>query len=448
MRRGITGQLIEVRSRGLADGSEVRTYTDVTDSVQAQHALTAAKNETERANQAKTQFLSGLSHELRTPLNAILGFGQLLQQHPLAEAHRSPLHKMLHGARRVLRLINDVLDLAVVERGKLQVVQVPVAVRALLQSCLALLQPLADARRITLPLQAGVLQLAAGAERCTVLADPTRLKQVLLNLLSNAIKYTRPGGTVRVACRLAPAGPDEPARRRISIADGGPGLDAGQQARLFDPFERLGAAHGPVEGAGLGLAVSRSLVQAMGGHIGLDTAPGQGSTFWVDLPLGPAQALPLLPATAAATASANPGTSTRPSLLCSSDTVLYIEDNPVNVMLMEAMLALLGRPRVVVATTADDGLLQARTLQPTLTLLDIELPDRHGLDVLQRLQRQPACAGVPVLAVSANAMPADIAHGLAAGFAHYLTRPLELAQLRAAISATLAADKLTPLTAG
>ena len=188
--------MIEVRSRGLADGSEVRTCTDVTDSVQAQHALTAAKNEAERANQAKTQFLSGLSHELRPPLNAILGFGQLLQadlQHPLAEAHRSPLHKMLNGARRVLRLINDALDLAVVGRGKLQVVQVqvqvPVAVRALLQSCLALLQPLADARRITLPLQAGVLRLAAGAERCTVLADPTRLKQVLLNLLSNAIKY-------------------------------------------------------------------------------------------------------------------------------------------------------------------------------------------------------------------------------------------------------------------
>ena len=451
VRRGINGQLIEVRIRTLADGGQVRTYTDVTDSVQAQHALTAAKNEAERAHQAKTQFLSGLSHELRTPLNAILGFGQLLQadlQHPLAEAHRSPVHEMLNGARHVLHLINDVLDLAVVESGKLQVTPVPVAVQALLQSCLTLLQPLADARRISLPLQAGVLKLAPAAECCTVLADPTRLKQVLLNLLSNAIKYNRLGGTVRVACRPAPAGPEAQALLRISIADDGVGLDACQQARLFAPFERLGAAHGTVEGAGLGLAVSRSLVLAMGGHIGLDTVPGQGSTFWVDLPLAPAQALPLLPATSAPTASASPGTGARPTLLCSSDTVLYIEDNPVNVILMEAMLALLGRPRVVVATTAADGLLQARSLQPTLILLDIELPDMHGLDVLQQLQRQPACAGVPVLAVSANAMPADIAHGLAAGFAHYLTKPLELAQLRAAISATLAAAKPTSLAAG
>ena len=459
VRRGRSGRLMEVRIRYLADGSEVRTFTDVTDSVQAQHSLTATKNEAERANQAKTQFLSGLSHELRTPLNAILGFGQLLQAdllHPLAEAHRRPVHEMLNGARHVLRLINDVLDLAVVESGKLQITLAPVPVRALLHSCLALLQPLADARSIALPLATGALPTPAGMGVVTVLADHTRLKQVLLNLLSNAIKYNRMGGAVRVACTAAPAGPGGQRLLRISVADDGPGLDAGQQARLFDPFERLDAGRSTVEGAGLGLAVSRSLVQAMDGSIGMHSARGQGSTFWVDLPLSASQALPPVVAAelpsaqgggaeAAHATSPHPannatnGVATSPAVLSSLDTVLYIEDNPVNVLLMEAMLALLGRPQVVVATTADDGLLQAQTLQPTLILLDIELPDMHGHEVLRRLQSQPACADIPVLAVSANAMPADIGNALAAGFAHYLTKPLELAQLRYAITATLAA---------
>ncbi len=455
VRRGRSGQLMEVRIRALADGSEVRTFTDVTDSVQAQHALTTTKNEAERANQAKTQFLSGLSHELRTPLNAILGFGELLQadpQHPLAEAHRRPVHEMLNGARHLLRLINDVLDLAVVESGKLQITLTPVPVHTLLHSCLALLQPLADARSIALPLDAGALAMPAGAGPVTVLADHTRLKQVLLNLLSNAIKYNRVGGAVRVACAQPPAGPDGRHLLRISISDDGPGLDGGQQARLFDPFERLDASRSTVEGAGLGLAVSRSLVQAMDGRIGLDSARGHGSTFWVELPVGPNTGpntganpapypalQPLVQRSADSPRSAALHTSPAAAVLCSHDTVLYIEDNPVNVVLMEAMLALLGRPQVVVATTADDGLLQAQTLQPTLILLDIELPDMHGFEVLRRLQSQAACADIPVLAVSANAMPADINNGLAAGFAHYLTKPLELAQLRHAITTTLAA---------
>ena len=451
VRRSRSGQLMEVRIRYLADGSEVRTFTDVTDSVQAQHALTATKNEAERANQAKTQFLSGLSHELRTPLNAILGFGELLQadlQHPLAEAHRRPVHEMLNGARHLLRLINDVLDLAVVESGKLQITLAPVPVRTLLHSCLALLQPLAVARSIALPLDTGALTMPAGAGVVTVLADQTRLKQVLLNLLSNAIKYNRVGGAVRVACTAAPAGPDGQHLLRISIADDGPGLDAVQQARLFDPFERLDASRSTVEGAGLGLAVSRSLMQAMDGSIGLDSVRGQGSTFWVELPVGPSQvSSPTLQPLAqrstdtarSAALQASQTVNPTATVLCSRDTVLYIEDNPVNVLLMEAMLALLGRPQVVVATTADDGLLQAQTLQPTLILLDIELPDMHGFEVLRRLQSQAACADIPVLAVSANAMPADIRNGLAAGFAHYLTKPLELAQLRHAITTTLAA---------
>ena len=454
VRRNRSGQLMEVRVRYLADGSEVRTFTDVTDSVRAQHALTATKNEAERANQAKTQFLSGLSHELRTPLNAILGFGELLQadaQHPLTEAHRRPVHEMLNGARHLLRLTNDVLDLAVVESGKLQVTLAPVPVRTLLHSCLALLQPLADARSIALPLEGSALGLPAGAGLLTaVLADQTRLKQVLLNLLSNAIKYNRVGGAVRVACVASPAGQDGRQVLRLSISDDGPGLDSAQQARLFDPFERLDASRSTVEGAGLGLAMSRSLMQAMGGSVGLDSVRGHGSTFWVELPLAPSPvASPgLRPPAVAQRSAETPGTATlqagdhdtsHVSVLSGHDTVLYVEDNPVNVLLMEAMLALLGRPQVVVATTADEGLLQALTLQPTLILLDIELPDMHGYEVLRRLQSQAACADIPVLAVSANARPADIHDGLKAGFAYYLTKPLELAQLRKAITASLAA---------
>jgi PAS domain S-box-containing protein len=267
---------------------------DVTAAKAAEEALVAARDEAERANRAKSQFLSSMSHELRTPLNAILGFGHLLAtdtRHPLAPGQQQQMAEILNGARHLLQLINELLDLAVIEGGNLPIHLQPVALGPVLAETLALLQPLAASRGVALPAAATGLQPGA-----VVQADPVRLKQVLLNLLGNAIKYNRPQGTVRVQCDpLSRA--DEPegsAGWRITVRDEGPGLDAEQQARLFSAFERLGAETGPVEGTGLGLVLSRGLVRAMGGELGLHSRPGEGSSFWVQL--GPAQAPSSAPA--------------------------------------------------------------------------------------------------------------------------------------------------------
>ena len=390
---------------------------DVSARTVAEEALISARDEAQRANRAKSQFLSSMSHELRTPMNAILGFGQLLgldSAHPLSAQQRSHLQEIMRGGRHLLSLINEVLDMALVESGKLTVYTEPVKLRPLVQECLALLQPLTSARDIHLDLE-------PHSADCAVLADRIRLKQVLLNLVSNAIKYNRRRGRVRVHIALRDA------QVRIAIADEGPGLSPQQCARLFRAFERLDAGDSAVEGAGLGLALSRQLIDAMGGEIGVDSQPGQGSTFWVRLPGANAPARESAPEPEGGHPRTTAGYATP------GRKVLYIEDNPVNVLLMEAMLARMPGVQMLSAGVPQVGLQMALDEHPDVILLDIQLPGMDGYEVLRRLRTHEAGRRVPVIAVSANAMANDIEQGLAAGFASYVTKPVDMKQLIAAV---------------
>ena len=418
-----SGRRIEVQTRHLADGSLVRTFADVTAYFEAQQALTGAKEEAERANRAKSEFLSRMSHELRTPMNAILGFGQLLvsdTKHPLAEQQREHVGEILRGARHLLNLINEVLDLALVETGKLQVLLEPVHLAELLQECIGLVHPLARTDGVD------VKVLDESGCACFVLADRTRLKQVLLNLVSNAIKYNRAQGHVHIDCTA------EALSVRIGISDNGPGLSAPQAARLFQAFERLDAVRTGVEGAGLGLALSKHLMDAMGGEIGLDSVVGEGSTFWLRLPRAEA---PRVQGRGELVASPLPGDLLPPTRLRK---VLYIEDNPVNVLLMEAMLGRVAGLQLSSAPLPMLGLQMAADERPDLILLDIQLPGMDGFEVLRRLRLSEAGRHVPVIAVSANAMSHDVEHGLAAGFLRYLTKPLDMRELLVAVEEALA----------
>jgi PAS domain S-box-containing protein len=374
--------------------------------------LTTAKDEAERANHSKSDFLSRMSHELRTPLNAILGFGQLLEfsaREPLQIAH---VRQILHGGKHLLALINEVLDLARVESGQMTVSLEQVALRPLLEECLTLVRPQAQARDVRL------LDVACG-DAWQVRADRTRLKQVFLNLLSNAIKYNQTAGVVSVGCVLEDEG------ICIRFSDTGAGLTPEQQARLFVPFERLDAGeHHHVEGTGIGLALSKRLMTLMGGQIGVESQVGEGSTFWVRLPraqdgTAPGDAAGTMRQAALATSGG--GVAVR--------TVLCIEDNPNNLQLIESVVGMLPGVRLLSAMAPGLGLEMARTHKPHLILLDINLPDMDGYAVMQCLREHPATRGIPVIAVSANAMPRDLERSRAAGFAAYVTKPIDVGQL-------------------
>jgi PAS domain S-box-containing protein len=391
---------------------------NITERKRAEVALIAARDEAERANRAKSEFLSRMSHELRTPLNAILGFGQLLQRdpaEPLQAEQRRRVEQILRGGTHLLELINEVLDLARIEAGTLPLQLEPVDVDALIDECLRLMQPAARARQLRL-----TLRTAPGAAG-TALADPTRLRQVLLNLLSNAIKYNREGGEVRLRCSHAGIG------LRLEVEDDGPGLDATRQQRLFQAFERLDAEGSGVEGAGIGLALSKSLVGLMQGRIGIDSAPGAGSCFWVELQC----------AGAAAQAGAAGETAQLPTAAARPLRVLYIEDNAVNQLLMQGMLA--HRPGLALdmAELPEQGLAMARAAPPDLVLLDIQLPGMSGYEVLQALRADARTHAVPVIAVSANAMADDLDQARRAGFDDYLTKPLDLNRLLTTVERVL-----------
>jgi PAS domain S-box-containing protein len=381
----------------------------------SQQALLAAKDEAERANRAKSRFMSLMSHELRTPMNAILGFGQLLlsdPRHPLTPEQRRHAEEILVGGRHLLRLINDVLDLGRIETGRLAMALQPVALQPLAEECLALMAPLAQARPVRLLLP------EPGSLQCHVHADPLRLKQVLLNLLSNAIKYNRRDGDVTLRCV------PQPGQVELRISDTGIGITPDQGQRLFVAFERLGAGQSNVEGSGIGLALSRQLMRAMGGEIGAESELDVGSTFWVRL-----RTVPALPAAAPAAPPATPSAldATR------QYTVLYVEDNEVNAVLMRAMLARLPVVQLEHTVSPLQALEMARALRPQLLLLDIQLPEIDGFELLRRLRADPATRHTPAIAVSAAAMPADIERALQAGFDDYLTKPLDLGELLQAV---------------
>jgi PAS domain S-box-containing protein len=390
----------------------ITTLRDITERKQVEATIRAAQEEAERANQAKSDFLSRMSHELRTPLNAILGFGQLLAMDDLPGDQQDSVDHILRAGRHLLELINEVLDISRIEAGKLSLSPEPVPLDELLRETQDLVRPLAHQSSIHLLEE-------SRQQRLYVLADRQRLRQVLLNLLTNAVKYNRPNGSVTLSCtRVADN------KLRLAVTDTGDGVTEEQRLRLFTPFERLGAEQTDVEGTGLGLALSRRLVEAMGGSLEMESTPGQGSTFWVDLP----ETRSSLDQTGAhiVLAAAEP-------VSTEQRTVLYIEDNLDSYQLMERIFAQWPGVNLISAMQGRLGLDLARQHHPDLVLLDLHLPDMQGLEVLQRLRADPSTRDIPVIVTSADATPGQIERLRAAGADDYLTKPLDIPLFASAV---------------
>jgi PAS domain S-box-containing protein len=378
--------------------------------------LESARANAERANQAKSEFLSNMSHELRTPLTAILGFAELMETDAPSATQRESLEQILKGGWYLLDLINEVLDLAVIESGQLSMSMEPVALADLMPECRTMIESQALRRGLA-------LRFPEFADPCFVRGDRTRIKQIVVNLLSNAVKYNAEAGSVEVT--VAPVAD----RVRISVRDTGAGLSAEKLRQLFTPFNRLGQeSAGTTQGTGIGLVVTKRLIELMGGVIGVHSEEGIGSVFWVDL-------VASAPPFAAGPISALPAV--RGSARDAATTVLYVEDNPANMKLVALLIARRPGMKLLSAVTGTEGIELARREQPTLILMDINLPDISGLDALRMLQEDASTRHIPVVALTANAMPRDIKHGLKAGFLRYLTKPIKVAEFMAALDVAI-----------
>jgi signal transduction histidine kinase/CheY-like chemotaxis protein len=378
----------------------------------------------EKANLAKSDFLSSMSHELRTPLNAILGFAQLVESGTPAPTptQKRSVDQILKAGWYLLELINEILDLALIESGKLSLSVEPVSLTEVLTECRAMVESQAAQRGIGMAFPRMPAQGYVNADR-------TRLKQVLINLLFNAIKYNQPNGRVSVECTEQTAG-----TLRISVRDTGAGLTPEQVSQLFQPFNRLGQESGHEEGTGIGLVVTQRLVHLMGGDIGADSTQGVGSVFWVEMALASAPGLALeLTEEPPAPLAANGA---------EMHTVLYVEDNPANLELVEQIIARRSNLRLLGAADASLGIEFARVYRPKVILMDINLPGISGIEAMKILRRDPVTAHIPIIALSANAVPRDIQRGMEAGFFNYITKPIKVGQLMDAIDAALAVSSL------
>ena len=394
----------------------INLYRRINEQARFTHELEIAHAQQARASRAKTEFLSSMSHELRTPMNSIIGFSQLLlnnRRQPLPERQAGQVEQILKSGQHLLTLINDILDLARIEAGRLAFSIEPVEIAGAIEESVASISALAEMRRIAIHLP------PAGTGRPRVMADFTRIKQVLINFLSNAIKYNRDGGRIDIGWR------EDGEALRVEVRDTGVGIPAERIDELFQPFNRIGAEHSGIEGAGVGLALTKQLVEKMAGRVGVDSIHGSGSCFWFAL-----QRATDLPVAAAAAAGVQP--------LAGDEThrqrVLYVEDNPANQRLMTDIFEDFGACELSCAHEAALGIELARAERPALILMDINLPGMDGYAALAALKADPATRDVPVVALSANAMPADVERGLAAGFADYLTKPLDFTRLYAVLA--------------
>jgi PAS domain S-box-containing protein len=401
---------------------------DITEQKRSREALEQAKEESERANLAKSEFLSRMSHELRTPLNAILGFGQLLEMEPLTTKQAQGVQHILKGGRHLLSLINEVLDIARIEAGRLEFSLEAVPVQLIIEDAATMIAPLARQRgiRVLVP------EFAETSSSWHVHADLQRTKQVVLNLLANAIKYNHDGGEVIVTCGLVDDELDSASRVRIAVRDTGPGMSAHQLRKLFTPFERLGAERGEVEGSGIGLALSKRLSEAMGGRIEVASTVGEGSTFAIELVSAPAcesrfQVTPRPPEVA-------PEPERAP---VAQRTILQIEDNMANQHVILRLLDRRPEVRLLSAMQGQIGLELAREHRPDLVLLDLHLPDIPGIEVLARLRAHPLTREIPVVVLSADATQNQIDRLLGMGALDYLTKPFELSKLLAILDRVL-----------
>jgi PAS domain S-box-containing protein len=390
---------------------------DISDRKESEATLISAKEEAERASRAKSEFLSSMSHELRTPMNAILGFAQLLESdriEALSESHRENVQQILKAGYHLLELINEVLDLARAESGKVTLSVENVLLGPVMEEAIILAKPMAEPRRIQ------ICDQTTSHTAQVVRADHLRLKQVLLNLLSNAIKYNREGGSVWIASNIVEEG-----RMEITVTDTGAGIPADQLDRLFEPFNRLGADKSGIEGTGIGLTLTKRLVELMNGTISVSSTPGRGTTFSVRMPVGD-----LTTAQEAEPAD---------SSIAPNHTVLYVEDNPSNLALVKSILARRPEIRLLAAPHAQMGIDLAVAHRPDLIILDINLPGMDGYDILKHLQSVEATRHIPIIALSANATARDIEKGKVAGFERYLTKPLNVPRFLEAIDSLLCA---------
>ena len=398
--------------------------------VQRATELEAAKLAADQANQAKSEYLSRMSHELRTPLNAILGFGQLLEGDVSSPEDVESVDQILKAGRHLLEMINELLDIARIEAGRMRISPEPVLVSELLKDCVQLIRPLAEERHIQME---GDFPESSDQH---VLADRQRIKQVVLNLLSNAIKYNRNNGRVTLSCELMAED-----QLRIKIQDTGAGITHENMSRLFSPFERLESDYPRVEGTGLGLALSKRLIELMGGKIGVESNLGEGSLFWIELSSVAAPIAAVERALLDIAAEPPPhGTAAG-----TQKTVLYIEDNLSNMRLIERILSQRSNVKLIAAMQGNLGLDLARQHVPDLILLDLNLPDIPGLEVLLRLRAEPGTSQTPVIIISADATPGEIERVRAAGARDYLTKPFNVGTFLRVLNGYLSEEKERPL---